>query len=94
MTVLGQRNSLAKEMREAARRAAQFEADGATKAYANYHFDPKSRTNRPGSSTLSKTARADYESALEQYRLAHQLVPDNPKYKEAYDRLAKKLKHP
>src|SRR5579859_4988799 len=72
----------------------QFEADGATKAYANYHFDPKSRTNRPGSSTLSKTARADYESALEQYRLAHQLVPDNPNYKEAYDRLAKKLKHP
>ncbi len=73
---------------------AQFEAEGATQANAQYHYDPKPHTNRAGSSTLTKAARADYESALEQYRLAHQLAPGIPKYQEAYERLERKLKHP
>lgn len=73
---------------------AQFEAEGATKMYRGYHFDAKSRTGHPGSSTLPKPARADYESALEQYRLAHQLAPDARNYKEAYERIERQLKHP
>ena len=73
---------------------AQFEAEGATKAYNGYHFDAKSRTGLPGSSTLSKSARANYESALEQYRLAHKLAPDNESYKEAYERIKRQLRHP
>ena len=73
---------------------AQLEAEGATQAYAGYHFDPKTRTSRPSSSAMPKTARADYESALEQYRLAHQLAPGNASYKEAYERLRRQLKHP
>ena len=73
---------------------AQFEAEGATKMYSGYHFDAKSRAGHPGSSILPKSARADYESALEQYRLAHQLAPDATSYKEAYERIERQLKHP
>jgi len=73
---------------------AQFEAEGATKMYSGYHFDSKAHTSRPDSSTLPKSARADYESALEQYRLAHKLAPDDKSYKEAYERIERQLKHP
>lgn len=72
----------------------QFEAEGATQANARYRYDPKSHTLRAASSPNPKTAHADYESALEQYRLAHKLAPDSLTYKQAYQRLAKKLKHP
>jgi tetratricopeptide (TPR) repeat protein len=73
---------------------AQLEAAGATKLYSDYHFDSKSRTNRPSGSTLPKSARADYEFALEQYRLAHELAPGDKSYKEAYERIERQLKHP
>lgn len=72
---------------------AQLEAEAATQAYAGYHYDPKTRTSKPGSSVMPKTARAQYDSALEQYRLAHELSPSNGSYKEAYDRLRRHLKH-
>jgi len=73
---------------------AQFEAQAATEAYAGYRFDAKTRTGRPRSSTPPKTALANYESALEQYRLAHELAPGNPSYKEAYRRLQRQLTRP
>jgi hypothetical protein len=49
---------------------------------------------RPPSPDLPEAARKDYESALEQYRLAHQCAPDNPRYKEAFERLSRLLKRP
>ena len=72
----------------------QLEAKAATQAYAGYHFDPQTRTSRPANSALPKAAREDFESALEQYRLAHQLAPENASYKEAYERLRLQLKRP
>lgn len=41
----------------------------------------------PPGSALPEAARKDFESALEQYRLAHQLAPDNPRYMGAFERL-------
>lgn len=72
---------------------AQFEAQAATEAYAGYQFDPKTHTGRPRSSNLPKSARADYESALEQYRMAYQLAPGNTSYKEACSRVQQQLTH-
>src|SRR5262249_35285206 len=70
---------------------AQFEAEAATEAYSNYHFDSKTRTSRPAIPPLSKLAGAHYESALEQYRLARQLAPRNSSYEEAYTRVKRQL---
>ena len=74
----------------------QFEASGAAQAYSGggFHFDPKTNAIHPVNPTLPKSARADYESALEQYRLAHQLAPAEASYKETYERLQKQLRHP
>jgi tetratricopeptide (TPR) repeat protein len=74
--------------------AAQFEAEGATQESTGYHFDPKTHTNRPRSAAMSKAIRTDYESAMQEYGMAHQLAPDIPKYQQAYERQARKLKHP
>jgi WD40 repeat protein len=41
----------------------------------------------PGPEDLPEAARKDFQSALEQYRLAHQLAPDNPSYTGAFERL-------
>jgi len=64
----------------------EFEARGAA-------ADTSSAARPPGQA-LPEAARADYESALEQYRLAHQLAPDNSSYKEAFERLSRLLKRP
>ena len=72
----------------------QFEARGATTAYGGYGFDRcKGKLTAPGPA-LTKAARADYESALEQYRLAHHLAPNNSSYKEAYERVSGLLRRP
>ncbi len=73
---------------------AQYEAEAATEAYASYQYDPKTRTSRPRSAKPSKAAQMNYESALEEYRRAHELAPTNPAYKDAYTRLQKQLKRP
>ena len=65
---------------------AEFEARGAAAA--------TSSAARPPGPALPEAARADYESALEQYRLAHQLAPDNSSYKQAFERLSRLLKRP
>ena len=65
---------------------AEFEARGAAAA--------TSSASRPPGPALPEAARADYESALEQYRLAHQLAPDNSRYKEAFERLSRLLRRP
>ena len=72
----------------------QFEARGATTAYGGYGLDSGKLTARPPGLALPKAARADYESALEQYRLAHQLAPNNSSYKEAYERVSRLLRGP
>lgn len=74
----------------------QLEASGATQAYSGggLHFDPKTNTLHPVNPVLPRSARVDYQSALEQYRLAHQLAPAEAGYKEAYERLQKQLRHP
>jgi hypothetical protein len=76
------------------RLGAQYDAQAATEAYAGYRFDPKTRTGRPTSPTLSKTARANYQPALEQYARAHKLAPSHPGYREAYTRLERQLRNP
>lgn len=45
----------------------------------------------PASGKLPKSVLDNYQAAYEQYRLAHQLVPDMTDYTEAYQRLAKQL---
>ena len=71
---------------------AQLEARGATAEYSRDDFNPSASSSQSGSLALPKTARADYEAALEQYRLAHQLAPQNPAYNEAYERMKSRLK--
>jgi tetratricopeptide (TPR) repeat protein len=71
---------------------AQLEARGATAAYTGGQFNAQTRSSRPGSPALSKTARADYQAALEQYGLAHQLAPQDSAYKDAYERMRGQLK--
>jgi len=71
---------------------AQLEARGATAGYTREDFKPQTDSNQPGNLPLPKTARADYEAALEQYALAHQLAPQSPVYNEAYERLKSRLK--
>jgi Flp pilus assembly protein TadD len=71
---------------------AQLEARGASAEYSRDDFKPPASSSQSGSLTLPKTARADYEAALEQYRLAHQLAPQNPAYTEAYERMKSRLK--
>ena len=72
----------------------QFEARGATTAYGGYGIDRrKGKLAVPGPA-LPKAARSDYESALEQYRLAHQLAPNNSSYKEANERVSRLLRGP
>jgi len=66
---------------------AQLEARGASAGYARDDF-----SKQPGSLALPKTAQSDYEAALEQYQLAHQLAPQNPAYTEAYERMISRLK--
>jgi tetratricopeptide (TPR) repeat protein len=70
---------------------AQLEAAAATEALKGVHYDARSGHPAPASSKLSKSALDNYRAACEQYRLAHQLVPDMPDYAEAYERLAKQL---
>ncbi len=65
---------------------AQLEARGASAGYARDDFSKQS-----GSMALPKTAQADYQAALEQYQLAHQLAPQNPAYTEAYARMKSRL---
>ena len=65
---------------------AEFEARAAAAA--------TSSGARPPGPDLPEAARKDYDSALEQYRLAHQLAPDNPRYMEAFERLSRLLKRP
>jgi WD40 repeat protein len=65
---------------------AQFEARGAAAA--------TSSAARPPGPDLPEAARKDYESALEQYRQAHQLARDSPGYQEAFERLSRLLKRP
>jgi tetratricopeptide (TPR) repeat protein len=60
----------------------QLEAKGATRANASFGK----------SAGLPKATRADYEAAAEQYRVAHELEPDNENYKNAYNRLQRQLK--
>jgi tetratricopeptide (TPR) repeat protein len=71
---------------------AQLEARGATAAYTRDDFKSQTDSGQPGNLALPKTARADYEAALEQYALAHQLAPQSPVYNEAYERLKSRLK--
>jgi tetratricopeptide (TPR) repeat protein/peroxiredoxin len=66
---------------------AQLEARGASAGYARGDF-----SKQPGSLALPKTAQADYEAALEQYQLAHQLAPQNSAYTEAYERMKSRLR--
>jgi tetratricopeptide (TPR) repeat protein len=67
----------------------QLEARAATASQSGYHFNPQTRSSRPA---IPKKARADYEAALEQYGLAHQLAPQKSTYKEAYERVKGYLK--
>jgi tetratricopeptide (TPR) repeat protein/transglutaminase-like putative cysteine protease len=70
---------------------AQLEAAAAGEALKGYHFDPRTGRTGPAATKLSKSALDNYHAACEQYRLAHQLIPDMPAYAEAYQRLVKQL---
>lgn len=70
---------------------AQLEAAAASEALKGYHFDSKTGRTAPAATKLSGPVLENYRTACEQYRLAHQLVPDMPAYAEAYQRLAKQL---
>ena len=70
---------------------AQLEPRGATAGYTRDDFKPQTGLSQPGNLALPKTARADYEAALEQYALAHKLAPQSPVYNEAYVRLKSRL---
>ncbi|HXX21982.1 MAG TPA: redoxin family protein [Terriglobia bacterium] len=70
---------------------AQLETRGATAGYSRDDFRPQTDSNQPGNLALPKTARSDYEAALEQYALAHKLAPQSPVYNEAYERLKSRL---
>jgi tetratricopeptide (TPR) repeat protein len=71
---------------------AQLEARGAAAGYTRDDFKPQTDLSQPGNLALPKTAQADYEAALEQYALAHQLAPQSAVYNEAYERLKSRLK--
>ena len=68
---------------------AQLEAAAAGEALKGEHHN--ARTGLAASAKLPKSALDNYHAAYEQYRLAHQLVPEMPSYNEAYERLAKQL---
>ena len=70
---------------------AQLEAAAAGEALKGYHFDSKTGRAGPAAGKLSKTALENYRAAYEQYRLAHQLLPEMPAYSEAYERLGKQI---
>ncbi|HEV2423403.1 MAG TPA: DUF3857 domain-containing protein [Terriglobia bacterium] len=70
---------------------AQFEAAAAGEALKGAHFDAKTGNYAPPSGKAPKSALDNYQAAYEQYRLAHQLMPDMAAYAEAYERLAKQL---
>ena len=42
--------------------------------------------------TDPKVSREKFEAALEAYKRAHELEPNNPTYKSAYERLLRELK--
>jgi tetratricopeptide (TPR) repeat protein len=71
---------------------AQLEARGASAGYTRDDFKSQTDSSQPDYLALPKAARADYEAALEQYALAHQLAPQSPVYNEAYERLKGRLK--
>lgn len=61
---------------------------------AEHHFTLGAQLEAQGASKMAGAARKNYEAALEQYRLAHELDQENKSYKEAYARLRRRLKHP
>ncbi len=70
---------------------AQLEAAAAGEALKDEHYNSRTDLSVSGAGKLPKAALENYRAAYEQYRLAHQLVPDMPSYGEAYQRLAKQL---
>jgi tetratricopeptide (TPR) repeat protein len=73
---------------------AQLEAEAATQTFVEYRFDAKTHTVQRPSHVLPKSARAEYELALEEYRKACELAPVNTIYKEAYERVKRELHQP
>lgn len=73
---------------------AQLEAEAATRTLVKYRFDAKTHTAPRPSHVLPKSARAEYELALEESRKACELAPVNTIYKQAYERVKGELHQP
>ncbi len=71
---------------------AQLEAQATIESLAK----PKSAAPKAGGNRTAtdraKAAQQDFLAALEEYRIAHKLVPANSSYGSAYERLARKLR--
>lgn len=79
----GDRSAAIRELKELVR----IEPDN-----ADHHFTLGAQLEAQEASKMPGAARKNYEAALEQYRIAHKMAPNNASYKEAYQRLQRRLK--